>query len=152
MKELNPETARKKAWLNRYQDSLRRQARLAFLIEDARDQATSLQSPGGVRTAPTGVHSDRVANAVQRIDTLQREYAAEVEHGIQIRAEIKTAIEALPDIRQTIAVHYHYLQDMKIDFICVKLDLSKSTVARLLSTALDALEVPDAAVSMPGGV
>lgn len=41
---------------------------------------------------------------------------------------------------------------MKIDFICVKLDLSKSTVAKLLSTALDALEVPDAAASMPGGV
>ena len=49
----------------------------------------------------------------------------------------------------------HYiknLQDMKIDFICVKLDLSKSTVAKLLSAALDALEVPDAAASMPGGV
>lgn len=40
----------------------------------------------------------------------------------------------------------------KIDFICVKLDLSKSTVAKLLSAALDALEVPDAAASMPGGV
>ena len=79
MKELDPEIERKKAWLNRYQDSLRRQARLAFLIEDARDQATSLQSPGGVRTAPTGVHSDRVANAVQRLDELQRKYIAEVE-------------------------------------------------------------------------
>lgn len=90
--------------------------------------------------------------AVQRIDELQRKYIAEVEQGYQVYDEIQAAIEALPDIRQTIAVHYHYLQDMKIDFICVKLDLSKSTVAKLLSAALDALEVPDAAASMPGGV
>lgn len=143
MKELDPEIARKKAWLNRYQDSLRRQARLAFLIEDARDQATSLQSPGGVRTAPTGVHSDRVANAVQRIDTLQREYAAEVEQGCQIYAEIQTAIEALPDIMQTMAVYYRYLQGMKIDLVCVKLERSASTVTKLLAAALDALEVPE---------
>lgn len=98
---------------------------------------------GGIHTAPTGIRSDRVGFAVQRIDELQRKYIAEVEQGYQIYDEIQAAIEALPDIRQTIAVHYHYLQNMKIDFICVKLDLSKSTVTRLLSTALDTLEVPE---------
>ena len=115
-------------------------------LEEAHSRATSIQA------APTGIHSDRVADSVQRIDELQRKYIAEVEQGYQVYDEIQAAIEALPDIRQTIAVHYHYLQDMKIDFICVKLDLSKSTVAKLLSAALDALEVPDAAASMPGGV
>ena len=143
----------KKEWLYRYQNSQRRQKIILLQIEDARSRATSVQrTPGGVRVAPTGLRSDRVADAVQRIDELQRKYIAEVEQGYQIYDEIQAAIEALPDIRQTIAVHYHYLQDMKIDFICVKLDLSKSTVAKLLSTALDALEVPDAAASMPGGV
>lgn len=143
----------KKAWLYRYQNSLRRQAILLSQIDDAKEYATSIQATlGGVRTAPTGTHSDRVGFAVQRIDELQRKYIAEVEQGYQFYDEIQAAIEALPDIRQTIAVHYHYLQDMKIDFICVKLDLSKSTVARLLSTALDALEVPATAASMPGGV
>lgn len=143
----------KKAWLYRYQNSLRRQAILLSQIDDAKEYATSIQATlGGVRTAPTGTHSDRVGFAVQRIDELQRKYIAEVEQGYQVYDEIQAAIEALPDIRQTIAVHYHYLQDMKIDFICVKLDLSKSTVAKLLSAALDALEVPDAAASMPGGV
>lgn len=143
----------KKEWLYRYQNSQRRQKIILLQIEDARSRATSVQStPGGVRVAPTGLRPDRVADSVQRIDELQRKYIAEVEQGYQIYDEIQAAIEALPDIRQTIAVHYHYLQDMKIDFICVKLDLSKSTVAKLLSTALDALEVPDAAASMPGGV
>ena len=143
----------KKAWLYRYQDSLHRQEWLLSQLEEAHSRATSIQAaPGGIHTAPTGIHSDRVADSVQRIDELQRKYIAEVEQGYQIYDEIQAAIEALPDIRQTIAVHYHYLHDMKIDFICVKLDLSKSTVAKLLSTALDALEVPDAAASMPGGV
>lgn len=143
----------KKAWLYRYQNSLRKQAILLSQIDDAKEYATAIQATlGGIRTAPTGIHSDRVGFAVQRIDELQRKYIAEVEQGYQVYDEIQAAIEALPDIRQTIAVHYHYLQNMKIDFICVKLDLSKSTVARLLSTALDALEVPDAAASMPGRV
>lgn len=143
----------KKAWLHRYQDSLRRQTIILSQIDDAKEYATAIQAaPGGVRTAPTGIHSDRVGFAVQRIDELQRKYIAEVEQGYQAYDEIQAAIGALPDVRQTMAVHYHYLQNMKIDFICVKLDLSKSTVTRLLSTAIDALEVPDAAASMPGGV
>ena len=99
--------------------------------------------PGGVRTAPTGVHSDRVANAVQRIDTLQREYAAEVEHGIQVRAEIKTAIEALPDIMQTLVLYHRYLQGLKFDAVCREVDRSYCTVRTLHIAALAALVVPE---------
>ncbi len=109
------------------------------------------QHPAGFTPRPPAYTLTVWADSVQRIDELQRKYIAEVEQSYQIYDEIQAAIEALPDIRQTIAVHYHYLQDMKIDFICVKLDLSKSTVAKLLSTALDALEVPDATASMPDG-
>ena len=122
---------------------MRRQARLAFRIEDARDQATSLQSPGEVRTAPTGVHSDRVANAVQRIDTLQREYAAEVDRGNQIRAEIQTAIEALPDFMQTLVLYHRYLQGLKFDAVCREVDRSRAAITKLHAAALDALVVPE---------
>lgn len=44
------------------------------------------------------------------------------------------------------------LNDYTYQLVFIGHDLSKSTVAKLLSTALDALEVPDAAASMPGGV
>ena len=100
-------------------------------------------TPGGVRVAPTGLRSDRVADAVQRLDELQRAYDAEVAQGCQIYAEIQTAIEALPDIMQTMAVYYRYLQGMKIDLVCVKLERSASTITQLLAAALDALEVPE---------
>ena len=131
------------------------QAGVAFVTARGSSQPCNIHSGSTRRDshrAHRHTHSDRVADSVQRIDELQRKYIAEVEQSYQIYDEIQAAIEALPDIRQTIAVHYHYLQDMKIDFICVKLDLSKSTVAKLLSTALDALEVPDATASMPDGV
>ncbi len=89
----------KKEWLYRYQNSQRRQKIILLQIEDARSRATSVQStPGGVRVAPTGLRPDRVADAVQRLDELQRAYDAEVAQGCQIYAEIQTAIEALPDI------------------------------------------------------
>ena len=127
----------KKEWLYRYQNSQRRQKIILLQIEDARSRATSVQStPGGVR-------SDRVADAVQRLDELQRAYDAEVAQGCQIYAEIQTAIEALPDIMQTMAVYYRYLQGMKIDLVCVKLERSASTITKLLAAALDALEVPE---------
>ena len=137
-------TEQKKEWLYRYQNSQRRQKIILLQIEDARSRATSVQSaPGGVRAAYTGAHSDRVANAVQRLDELQRAYDAEVAQGYQLYAEIQTAIEALPDIMQTMAVYYRYLQGMKIDLVCVKLERSASTVTKLLAAALDALEVPE---------
>ena len=143
-RQSDPETERKRAWLNRYQDSLRRQRLLLFQVEDARSYATSIQAaPGGARTAYTGTYSDRVANAVQRIDELQRKYIAEVERGYQVYDEIQAAINALPDTMQAMALYYRYLQGMKGDLICVKLDRSRATVTKLLSTGLAALEVPE---------
>ena len=134
----------KKEWLYRYQNSQRRQEIILFQIEDARSRATSVQStPGGVRVAPTGLRSDRVADAVQRLDELQRAYDAEVAQGCQIYAEIQTAIEALPDIMQTLVLYHRYLQGMKLDAVCGEVDRSMGTVTRLHAAALAALVVPE---------
>ena len=136
----------KKEWLYRYQNSQRRQEIILFQIEDARSRATSVQStPGGVRVAPTGLRSDRVADAVQRLDELQRAYDAEVAQGCQIYAEIQTAIEALPDIMQTLVLYHRYLQGMKLDAVCREVDRSMGTVTRLHAAALAALVVPEIA-------
>ena len=116
-----------------------------FQIEDARSYATSMQSPGEALTARTGVHSDRVANAVQRLDELQRAYAAEVEKGLKIYDEIRSAIEALPDIMQTLVLYHRYLQGMKLDAVCREVDRSMGTVTRLHAAALAALVVPEIA-------
>ena len=136
----------KKEWLYRYQNSQRRQEIILFQIEDARSRATSVQStPGGVRVAPTGLRSDRVADAVQRLDELQRAYDAEVAQGCQIYAEIQTAIEALPDIMQTLVLYHRYLQGMKLDAVCREVDRSMGTVTRMHAAALAALVVPEIA-------
>ena len=136
----------KKEWLYRYQNSQRRQKIILLQIEDARSRATSVQStPGGVRVAPTGLRPDRVADAVQRLDELQRAYDAEVAQGCQIYAEIQTAIEALPDIMQTLVLYHRYLQGMKLDAVCREVDRSMGTVTRLHAAALAALVVPEIA-------
>lgn len=137
----------KKAWLYRYQDSLHRQEILAIQIKTVWSGAISIKTTySGVETASTGLHADRVADAVQRIDELKRKYVAEVEQSYRIYDEIQTAIEALPDIMQIMVTYYRYLQGMKVDCICSKLDCSKTTVTRLLSNALDALELPEDAL------
>ena len=41
-KQQNPEIERKRAWLNRYRESLAEQRRIAEQLEEARDRSTSV--------------------------------------------------------------------------------------------------------------
>ena len=41
-KQQNPEIERKRAWLNRYRESLAEQRRIAEQLEEARDRSTSI--------------------------------------------------------------------------------------------------------------
>ena len=74
-KQQNPEIERKRAWLNRYRDSLAEQRRLAEQLAEVRSLSTSIcVNLNPAKAAPTNAHSDRVADSVQRIDELQRKY------------------------------------------------------------------------------
>lgn len=97
-KQQNPDIERKRTWLNRYRESLAEQRRIAEQLEEARDRSTSIcvsLNPG--RSAPTGTHSDRTADSVQRITALERKLQDEQQRGQNIATEI---INALYDQRQ----------------------------------------------------
>lgn len=97
-KQQNPEIERKRAWLNRYRESLAEQRRIAEQLEEARDRSTSIcVSLNPAKAAPTNAHSDRVADSVQRITTLEKKLQDEQQRGQNIATEI---INALYDQRQ----------------------------------------------------
>lgn len=144
----------KKAWLYRYQNSLHRQAILLSQIDDAKEYATSIQAaPGGVHTAPTGTHSDHVADSVQRIDELQRKYTAEVEQGYQIYDEIQAAIEGVPGEVEQLILYYSFLRGKEAEEIALLVERDISRVYRLRSKAIKEFTVPeDCTAPMPGRV
>lgn len=110
----------KKEWLYRYQNSQRRQKIILLQIEDARSRATSVQSaPGGVRAAAL-VHTLTVWQMLcSALTSCKERMTQRLHRAIRSMPRFRTAIEALPDIMQTMAVYYRYLQGMKIDLVCV---------------------------------
>ena len=151
MKELDPETARKKAWLNRYRESVAEQKRLADQLEEERDRATSISAPlCAARSAPTGSHSDRVADSVQRIAAAEQRLQAEQERGQDIAFEIiNAAFDQLP-LLQAQALVRQYVNFQTAAETARELGYKKNTIAQARSKALAALVVPEDAQKNTG--
>lgn len=144
MKELDPETARKKAWLNRYRESVAEQKRLTDQLEEERDRATSISAPlCAARSAPTGSHSDRVADSVQRIAAAEQRLQAEQERGQDIAFEIiNAAFDQLP-LLQAQALVRQYVDLQTAAETAKALGYKKGTIAHARCEALAALVVPE---------
>lgn len=145
-KQPDPERERKRAWLNRYRDSLAEQRRIAEQLEEARSLSTSIcVSLNPAKAAPTNAHSDHVADSVQRITALERKLQDEQQRGQNIATEI---INALYDQRQLTLNQIRVLCCQYIDGLTVpktadKIGLSSDTVKNYRIKALAAFVVPE---------
>ena len=142
VKQPDPEAERKRAWLSRYRQSLAEQQYLACAIQEVRSRSLSISvtiAPG--RTAPTGAHSDRVADSVQRLDALERQLRQEQQRGQAIAAEIITAAYKLP-CKLAEVLCCQYLDGMSTTQTARKMGLSASAVSNRKRAALAALDVP----------
>lgn len=144
VKQWNPENERKRAWLNRYRESLAEQRRIAEQLEEARDRSTSIcvsLNPG--RSTPTGTHSDRVADSVQRITALEKKLQAEQQRGQEIAVEIiNAAFDQLP-LLQAQALIRQYVNLQTAAETAKALGYKKGTIAHARCEALAALVVPE---------
>ncbi len=144
VKQWNPENERKRAWLNRYRESLAEQRRIAEQLEEARDRSTSIcvsLNPG--RSTPTGTHSDRVADSVQRITALEKKLQAEQQRGQEIAVEIiNAAFDQLP-LLQAQALVRQYVNLQTAAETAKALGYKKGTIAHARCEALAVLVVPE---------
>ena len=144
VKQWNPENERKRAWLNRYRESLAEQRRIAEQLEEARDRSTSIcvsLNPG--RSTPTGTHSDRVADSVQRITALEKKLQAEQQRGQEIAVEIiNAAFDQLP-LLQAQALVRQYVNLQTAAETAKALGYKKGTIAHARCEALAALVMPE---------
>ena len=142
----DPETERKRAWLNRYRESLAEQRRIMEQLAEARDRSTSISvSLNPCRSAPTGTHSDRTADSVQRITALEKKLQAEQCRGQDIAAEI---INVLYDqqqltLNQIRVLACQYLDGMNCAQTADKVGLSPGSVPSYRRAALVALIIPE---------
>lgn len=144
MKEINPETERKRAWLNRYRESLAEQKRLADRLAELRSRSTSISAPlSGARSAPTGSHSDRVADSVQQIAATEQRLQAEQERGQDIAVEIINAAFEQLQLLQAQALVRQYVNLQTVAETAEELGYKKNTIAQARCAALAAFVVPE---------
>lgn len=143
-KQPDPERERKRAWLNRYRDSLAEQRRLAEQLAEVRSLSTSIcVNLNPAKAAPTNAHSDRVADSVQRITALERKLQDEQQRGQDIATEIiGTVYDQLPLMLAKVLV-CQYINCLTGPETADKIGLSPDTVKNYRIKALAAFVVPE---------
>lgn len=143
-KQIDPEKERKRAWLNRYRESLAEQKHLAEALQELRDRSTSISAPlSAARSAPTGTHSDRVADSVQRITDMEQRLQAEQIRGADIAAEIINAAFTQLPLLQAQALVRQYVDFQTAAETGKDLGYKKGTIMQARCEALAALELPE---------
>ena len=132
----------KTAWLCRYRDSIKRQERIGVDIRELRGRSVGIVQSWNIRTGPTGVHSDHVADTAQRIDQMERELQAEQRRGQEIAADIIIAVFKLP-LKYADLLSYIYLEGMSTAQAAKKMGLAAGTAQRYRREALATFEIPD---------
>lgn len=152
-KQTDPETARKRAWLSRYKESLVEQKRLAETLQELRSRSTSISAPlPGARSAPTGFHSDRVANSVQQIADTEQRLQAEQIRGADVAAEIINAAFTQLPLNHAQVLVFQYIDLLNADQTARKINLCKNTVMGYRSAALAALKLPEGSTIPPSEI
>ena len=145
-KQPDLERERKRAWLNRYRESLAEQRRIMEQLEEARDRSTSISvSLNPCRSSPTGTHSDRVADSVQRIAALERKLQAEQQCGEEIRVEIINVLYDQPQLtlNQVRVLCCQYIDELNCAQTADNVGLSPTSIPNYRRTALAALIIPE---------
>lgn len=143
-KQPDPERERKRAWLNRYRESLAEQRRIAERLAEVRSLSTSIcVSLNPAKAAPTNAHSDRVADSVQRITALERKLQDEQQRGQDIATEIIDAVyDQLPLMLAKVLVCQH-INCLTVPETADKIGISPDTAKNYRVKALAAFVVPE---------
>ena len=94
----------------------------------------------GSGTKPT---DPAFVRAVEKIDSLEREIAADVERLIALKKEINEAIRSVRDSSEQMLLRYRYINNYTWEKIGVLMDINERTARRLHGSALAHFAVPE---------
>lgn len=133
----------KREWLGRFLASKREQKRLAEQLKEARSRAASIsQCWNPVHSTPPGGYSDRTANSVQKISSLENQLAEEQARGSALAAEIMAALSPLP-VKCFEALSFKYIDGLPVYQIAQRMGLKPCTVNRYIRDGLNELIFPE---------
>ena len=144
MRQTDPETERKRVWLNRYRESIIKQKRLSETLQELRSRSTSICAPlCSAKSAPTGTHSDRVADNVQRIADAEQRLQAEQLRGLEISSEIvNAAFDQLP-LQYARALIGQYVDFESAEQTARKIGVRWTSITQYRRRAIIMLKLPE---------
>lgn len=126
-------------WLKSYRGLVAEIQRLQREIERWRSIAEKVTPTfSAVRfTVPDG---SRIENAVEKIDTLHTRFADNISALVDRRIAIETAVNAIPDDRLRLILHYRYIDGLDLERIATLLSVSRQSIYGLHKKAIALLD------------
>ena len=127
------------AYLYRYRDALRREKTIADEIEALRAEAARVTQ--ALTGMPGGGDGQAIPRAVERILDAQQRLAAEAARCAAARAEVRAAIDTVPDPLRRDILTRRYILCQRWERIAAELDRDMRWVLRLHHRAVDDLTI-----------
>lgn len=97
----------------------------------------------GFNSTPAGgAGADKIQLCVEKIVEIQNQLTAQVIAGADLRSNIGSAIDSVPDIRLRQLLRYRYIDGMTWERVAVTMNYSWKQVCRMHGNALNVLECP----------
>ena len=132
----------KVAWLRRYRQALRDEARLRDRIKAVRSWAESTTQALRPVTGSGSQDGTKIERGAELLDQYQRELQAQLKASEQIRVEIEAAINALPNALQRDVLQARYIDGLPWFKIANRLYISERHAKRLHRKAMEAVRCP----------
>lgn len=129
----------KKEYLRRYMRINREIDRL--LAEKERWKDLALKVTPTYSDMPKGSHSgaDRVQNAIEKIDEIERMIDEKIDTLVDLRKEIETILNRIQDSRQKEVLHRRYILGQKWEQIAAQMHIDIRWIYRIHKNALQKL-------------
>ena len=129
------ENDKKKEYLWGYRNSLCRQK---MLEDEIRELRLNKMVPSMVQDGmPHGSGGGDLSGYAAKLDALLQDLEREVNAGIDLRREIVSKIEQLPNETERLLMRYRYIHGLKWEEIAVKMEYSWKQIHRIHAKALD---------------
>lgn len=137
MSEMNA----KKRWLRRFLEAVKAEKEIALEMEELEGQY--ILPSKVIDGMPHGSGGDKDLSAfAAKYDELYSEVKAALEERIEIRREVRAAIESLEDETQKILMLYRYIDGKTWEEIAYRMNYSFRRVTQIHGNALARLEIP----------
>ena len=136
---METENDKKKEYLWGYRNSLRRQKMLEDEIHELR---LNKMVPSMVQDGmPHGSGGGDLSGYAAKLDALLQDLEREVDAGIDLRREIVSKIEQLPNETERLLMRYRYIHGLKWEELAVKMEYGYRNVIKLHGRSLNDFKI-----------